>query len=73
MYSLVSLLSSIYPLHAMHSLLVTLYVMEYLIIRGHESIVLFSSNKRSLNKNTKVMLTVLQEVQSKRDTMMVFW
>ena len=29
MYSLVSLLSSIYPLPAMHSLLVTLYVTEY--------------------------------------------
>ena len=31
MYSLVSLLSNIYPLPAMHSLLVTSYVMEYLI------------------------------------------
>ena len=31
MYSLVSLLSGIYPLRAMHPLLVTLYVMEYLI------------------------------------------
>ena len=31
MYSFVSLLSGIYPLPAMHSLLVTLYVMEYLI------------------------------------------
>ena len=31
MYSFVSLLSSIYPLPAMHSLLFTLYVMEYLI------------------------------------------
>ena len=31
MYSLVSLLSRIYPLPAMHSLIVTLYVMEYLI------------------------------------------
>ena len=31
MYSLVSLLSSIYPLPAMHSLLVTLYVTEDLI------------------------------------------
>ena len=31
MYSLVSLLSSNYPLPAMHSLLVTLYVTEYLI------------------------------------------
>ena len=30
-YSLVSLLSGIYPLLAMHSLLVTLYVTEYLI------------------------------------------
>ena len=29
MYSLVSLLSGIYPLPAMHSLLVTLYVVEY--------------------------------------------
>ena len=32
MYSFVSLPSSIYPLTAMHTLLVTLYVMEYLII-----------------------------------------
>ena len=32
MYSLVSLLSSIYPLPAMHSLLVTLYVTEYKIL-----------------------------------------
>ena len=31
MYSLISLLSSIYPLSAMPSLLVTLYVSEYLI------------------------------------------
>ena len=31
MYSLVSLLSGIYPLPAMHSLLVTLYVTEHLI------------------------------------------
>ena len=31
MYSLVSPLSSIYPLPTMHSLLVTLYVTEYLI------------------------------------------
>ena len=31
MYSLVSLLSGIYPLTAMHSLLVTLYMTEYLI------------------------------------------
>ena len=31
MYSLVSLLSRIYPLLAMHSLLVTLYITEYLI------------------------------------------
>ena len=31
MYSLVSLLSSTYPLPAMHSLLVTLHVTEYLI------------------------------------------
>ena len=30
MYSLVSLLSGIYPLPAMHSLLVTLHVMKYL-------------------------------------------
>ena len=31
MYSLVSLLSGIYPLLAMHSLLVTLYVTEYFV------------------------------------------
>ena len=34
MYSLVSLLSSIYPVPAMHSLLVTLYVTEYAEFQG---------------------------------------
>ena len=33
MYPLVTLLSGIYPLPAMHSLLVTLYVMEYLYLQ----------------------------------------
>ena len=33
MYSFVSLLSGIYPISAIHSLLVTLYVTEYLIIQ----------------------------------------
>ena len=41
MYSLVSLLSGIYPLPAMHALLVTLYVTEYLFYFGNFNIYLF--------------------------------
>ena len=47
MYSLVSLLSGIYPLPAIHSLLVTLYVTEYLI---------------GINQRIKELLTFLGEV-----------
>ena len=56
MYSLISLLSGIFPLPAIHSLHVTLYVMEYINYPDKREIFILH---KSLTLNTSFRATVL--------------